>query len=184
MSRGGCGLLQLITSLALLPLAEGSAVERAAISYAGAHWRALLAQTCVNEAREKMIPGARVPRRLSYAACREACAATGTACTGFAFSSAAEPSAILSGALHHLRVKESVEGECRLQGALKTKTISACEMTGAAHWDLHLKIVRKVTRLPSRADMTVPPYPALVVQVQSGDLPCTRAARLTSAHGC
>ena len=137
--------LELSPARASCRLLDGSAVERATISYAGAHWRALLGQTCVNEAREKMIPGARVPRTLSYAACREACAATGPACTGFAFSSGAEPSAILSGALHHLRVEDSAKGECRLQGALKTKTISACEMSGAAHWELQLKIVRQVT---------------------------------------
>ena len=133
----------------------GSAVERATVTFGEPQWRTMHGMMCANElVRAAFVPDnsgsnesntAAFPAsgpslrasHKNWAECRASCMAARDTCTGFAF---AEGALVPGAATSHGR------GLCRLQGALKTKTISACQFRTAPNWDLNLRLQQAPAR--------------------------------------
>ena len=132
---------------------QGSAIERAKIMYAEPRWRTWQGVMCANElfhVRESVDgssssgsdaaqgPGSvlRIQRQ-SWNECRMACKDAADTCSGFAYvqSTPAPGTSNVDG-----------RGLCRLQGDLKTRSISACDFREAVNWDLNLRLQQAPAR--------------------------------------
>lgn len=113
----------------------GSAVEKANVYFATPQWRTMKGVTCANEIEPPTRAAAASAPRRTYDECRAACAAVPRAgpsegCTGFEYK----------------YVDGDDHGMCRLLGALKTKTISSCQVRESRNWDLYLRLQKAPAR--------------------------------------
>ena len=127
---------------------QGSAVEHAVLLFAESRWRTLPGVMCANELFRlkdsngganytSSSPTALSSQRRSWSECRTACAEAHEICSGFAHVELP----LVPGTTN-----TDGRGLCRLQGFLKTKTISACEFRDAANWDLNLRLQKAPAR--------------------------------------